>query len=99
VDGMDDRGRQEVRVLVFAASLREDSTNSVLARIAATALELQGATIDYATMRDFDCPSYDQDVEDTEGIPAGAAEMRRRLEAADGFVLASPSTTRRCPTC
>ncbi len=90
MDGMDDRGRQEVRVLVFAASLREDSTNSALARIAATALELQGATIDYATMREFDSPSYDQDVEDTEGIPAGAAEMRRRLEAADGFVVASP---------
>jgi hypothetical protein len=27
---MDDRDRQEVRVLVFAASLREDSTNSRL---------------------------------------------------------------------
>jgi chromate reductase len=77
-------------VLVFAASLREDSTNSTLARIAATALDLQGATIDYATMREFDAPSYDQDVEDTEGIPAGAAEMRQRLEAADAFVIASP---------
>jgi chromate reductase len=77
-------------VLVFAASLREDSTNSTLARIAATALDLQGATIDYATMREFDAPSYDQDVEDTEGIPAGAAEMRQRLEAADAFVIATP---------
>jgi chromate reductase len=90
MDGVDDRVRQEVRVLVFAASLREDSTNSRLARIAATALDLQGATIDFATMREFDSPSYDQDVEDSEGIPAGAAELRRRLEAADAFVLASP---------
>ena len=85
-----DGGRQQVSVLVFAASLREDSINSTLARSAATALELQGATIDYATMREFDTPSYDQDLEDTDGIPAGAAELRRRLEAADAFVIASP---------
>ena len=82
--------RQQVSVLVFAASLSEDSINSKLARIAARALELQGATIDYATMREFDTPSYDQDVEDSDGIPAGAAELRRRLEAADAFVIASP---------
>lgn len=65
-------------------------TNSKLARIAARALELQGATIDYATMREFDTPSYDQGVQDTGGIPAGAVELRRRLESADAFVIASP---------
>ena len=85
-----DGGRQQVSVLVFAASLRADSTNSKLARIAARALELQGATIDYATMREFDTPSYDQDLEDGDGIPSGAAELRRRLEAADAVVIASP---------
>jgi chromate reductase len=85
-----DGARQQVSVLVFAASLREDSINSKLARVAARALELQGATIDYASMREFDTPSYDQDVEDGDGIPAGAAELRGRLEAADAFVIASP---------
>ncbi|HZO87527.1 MAG TPA: NAD(P)H-dependent oxidoreductase [Chthonomonadaceae bacterium] len=41
-------------------------------------------------MEDFDCPSFDQDVEDAEGLPPGAAELRRRLEANDAFVIASP---------
>jgi multimeric flavodoxin WrbA len=41
-------------------------------------------------MREFDTPSYDGDVEASEGFPAGAEELRRRLEACDGFVISSP---------
>lgn len=41
-------------------------------------------------MEEFDCPSYDGDREEKDGIPRGAAEMRRRLEANDAFVIASP---------
>jgi chromate reductase len=82
--------RQPVSVLVFGASLREDSINSRLARLVAGTLQVHGAAVDYATMREFDAPSYDQDVEDSVGAPAGAAEFRRRLEACDAFVIASP---------
>jgi chromate reductase, NAD(P)H dehydrogenase (quinone) len=41
-------------------------------------------------MRDFDVPSYNQDVQGDEGFPAGADEFRRRLESCDGFVISSP---------
>jgi chromate reductase, NAD(P)H dehydrogenase (quinone) len=41
-------------------------------------------------MRDFDAPSYDQDAQREEGLPPGAGEFRRRLEACHGFVVASP---------
>ena len=41
-------------------------------------------------MADFDCPSYNQDVQAGQGFPAGAQEFRRRLEASDGFVICSP---------
>ena len=41
-------------------------------------------------MRDFDAPSYNQDVQREEGFPPGAEEFRRRLEACHGFVVASP---------
>jgi chromate reductase len=85
-----DGARQQVSVPVFEASLHEDSTNSKLAGVAARTLELHGATIDYPAMRECDTPSHDQDVEDSDGIPAGAVELRRRLEAADAFVIASP---------
>jgi NAD(P)H-dependent FMN reductase len=41
-------------------------------------------------MRDFDCPSYDGDVETRDGIAPGAEAFRKRLTAADAFILASP---------
>lgn len=80
----------QIDVLIFAASLRRGSLNDRLADLAAEAATRHGATVDRATMMDFDCPSYDGDVESAVGIPAGAAELRRRLLAADAFIIASP---------
>jgi chromate reductase, NAD(P)H dehydrogenase (quinone) len=77
-------------LLVLSASLRADSLNTRLARLAARVIDQHGGTADLASMAEFDCPSYHGDVEAREGIPAGAEEFRRRLEACDGFVIASP---------
>jgi chromate reductase len=82
--------RRTVRFLVFSASLRADSLNTRLADLAATCLEANGGTVDRASMREFDCSSYNFDVQSGEGFPGGADELRRRLEACDGFVIASP---------
>ena len=82
--------RERIRILVFTASLRRDSLNTKLADLAAAAVEANGGEVDVAAMRDFDAPSYDQDVQRDEGFPAGAGEFRRRLEACHGFVVSSP---------
>jgi NAD(P)H-dependent FMN reductase len=82
-------GRQ-VRVLVFAASLRSGSLNDRLAALAAAVVEEHGAIADRAAMADFDCPSYDGDDERDTGVPPGAQRLRDRLVAADAFVIASP---------
>jgi chromate reductase, NAD(P)H dehydrogenase (quinone) len=82
--------RSAVSFLVFSASLRGDSLNSRLADLAATCLEAHGGTVDRASMRDFDCPSYNFDVQSHEGFPPGAEELRRRLVQCDGFVVSSP---------
>lgn len=87
---MDDERREQLRVLVFAASLRADSINARLARLAATVIEGLGATVDLASMREFDAPSYDGDLESSDGLPAGSQAFRARLEAANAFVIASP---------
>jgi chromate reductase, NAD(P)H dehydrogenase (quinone) len=79
-----------LRVLVFGASLRKASLNTKLAQLAAHVAEQYGATVDLASMRDFDAPSFDGDVEASGGMPAGAIELKRRLTANDAFVLASP---------
>jgi chromate reductase, NAD(P)H dehydrogenase (quinone) len=84
------RLREPIRFLVFSASLRRDSLNTKLADLAATAVEANGGDVTVARMRDFDCPSYDLDVQNEEGFPPGAEEFRRQLEACHGFVVASP---------
>ncbi len=99
-------GREPLRFLVFAASLRAGSLNARLAELAAKMIEANGATVDLASMADFDAPSFDGDVEESGGLPPGAQRFRERLEAANGFVIAarsglptshSPTTGGNCP--
>ena len=87
---VDDQAREPVSFLVFSASLRGGSLNTRLAELAAGAIERKGGTVDFASMAQFDCPSYNADVQRDEGFPAGADELRRRLEASDAFVICSP---------
>jgi NAD(P)H-dependent FMN reductase len=82
--------REQIRFLVFSASLRANSLNNDLAALAAKTIEGNGGDVDVASMVDFDCPSYNLDVQTREGFPDGAQEFRRRLESCDGFVISSP---------
>ena len=78
-----------VRVLLFAASLRRDSLNARLAEVVRRIVERRGVAVDVASMRDFDCPSYDGDREEEEGIPAGEHRFRDRLLACDAVLIAA----------
>ena len=82
--------REPTRVLIFGASLRGESLNVKLARLAARSVERHGAQCDFASMAEFDCPGYNGDVEAAEGLPQAAHNLRRRLEQADAFLIASP---------
>ena len=79
-----------VRLLVFSASLRAESLNTKLAKLVAEHARARGATVDVASMHGLDCPSYDGDREAKDGIPPGAHELKKRLEANDAFVIVSP---------
>lgn len=87
---MTSSGNPELKVLVFGASLRAESLNRKLAALAARVAGQNGATVDHASMRDFDVPTYDGDVEKADGIPKGAEEFKRRLDDCDAFIVASP---------
>jgi NAD(P)H-dependent FMN reductase len=87
---VDGQAREPVSFLVFSASLREGSLNTQLADLAAGAIESNRCTVVSGTMAEFDCPSYDADVQREQGFPPGAEELRRRLEASDAFVISSP---------
>jgi chromate reductase, NAD(P)H dehydrogenase (quinone) len=79
-----------VKVLVFGASLSKTSLNDRLATLAAQVLARNDCIVDRAHMADFDCPSYDFDVEKEGRFPGGAQRLKERLLDADAFVIASP---------
>jgi chromate reductase, NAD(P)H dehydrogenase (quinone) len=70
--------------------MRAGSLNDQLANMAAAIAEEKGGTVVRATMSDFECPPYDQDVEVTKGLPAGAQALHDKLQSVDGFIIASP---------
>ncbi|MBD0352742.1 MAG: NAD(P)H-dependent oxidoreductase [Flavisolibacter sp.] len=82
--------REPIRFLLFAASLRKDSLNLQLVQLAAHIMEKNGGKVDLVNMSAFDCPSYNQDVEQKGALPAGAEQFRKRLLANDAFIIASP---------
>jgi chromate reductase, NAD(P)H dehydrogenase (quinone) len=84
------KSREPIRILVFAASLRDGSLNERLARLAADTVSRNGGEVDAASMRDFDAPSYDADVQASEGFPEGAERLRDCLTRNDAFLIASP---------
>ncbi|MGW1653758.1 NADPH-dependent FMN reductase [Streptomyces atratus] len=85
-----DVGPAPVRVLVFGAARRAGSTNAQLASLASGLVAEAGAEVDMASMRDFDMPLYDGDVEAAEGLPAGALALCERIQRCDAFVISSP---------
>jgi NAD(P)H-dependent FMN reductase len=79
-----------MKILAFAASLRAASHNRRLIAAAAAIARGEGAEVDLADFHEFDMPLYDGDLQQTGGLPAGALELVRRIEAADGIMIASP---------
>ena len=82
--------QEPLRILVFSASMRAGSLNSRLAKLTALAIEKNGGKADLASVKEFDCPSYNQDLEPDGSHPAGAEEFRKRILANDAFIIASP---------
>jgi chromate reductase, NAD(P)H dehydrogenase (quinone) len=82
--------RGPLRFLIFSASLRKESLNTRLAKLAKESIEKNGGVVDYASMSEFDCSSYNGDGESAVGIPVGAIEFNKRILANDALIISSP---------
>ena len=76
-----------VRILGISGSLRANSYNTALLRLAAS-MAGPGMSIDVATLHGI--PLYDGDTEQREGIPAAVQDLKSRVLAADGLLLVTP---------
>lgn len=80
-------GKCFIRLLVFEASLRKASLNYRLATLIEKIATEHGARVDRGHFSEFECPTFNGDVEE---LPPGAAAFRQRLADAHAFVIASP---------
>lgn len=79
-----------IRVLVFAGSLRRDSYNKKLARLAADAASEAGADVTYVDLADLPMPLYDGDLEAAQGLPTQAKRLKTLMKEHQGLLIASP---------
>jgi chromate reductase len=77
-------------LLFLAGSLRRDSMNKKLARLACSLAEEAGAEASFADLADYGLPLYDEDLIAAHGFPEGALALKARFVAAHGVFLASP---------
>lgn len=78
------------RILAFAGSLRTESWNKKLARIAADAARAAGAEATFVDLRDFPMPVFDEDAERKDGAPEGARKLKELFLAHHGLLISCP---------
>ncbi len=78
------------KILAFAGSLRKDSWNKKLVKIAITGAESAGADVTYIDLKDYPLPIYDQDIEDAQGLPENALKLKELMWKNDGFLISCP---------
>ncbi|HMG15031.1 MAG TPA: NAD(P)H-dependent oxidoreductase [Saprospiraceae bacterium] len=82
--------QEPLRFLVFSASLRKNSLNTTLAKLAVEVIEKNGVKVDFTNISEFDCPSFNQDLEIDGIYPDGAEAFRKKLLDNNAFIIISP---------
>ena len=80
----------QIKLLAFAGSLRSESYNKKLVKIAAQGALAAGAEITFVDLKDLPMPIYDEDFEKAEGIHPNALKLKKLMMEHDGFLIASP---------
>jgi chromate reductase len=78
------------KILCFAGSLRRDSYNKKLVKIAMSAAEAAGAEVTYLDLADIPLPVYDGDIETEKGLPENALRLKRLLKEHDALLMSCP---------
>ncbi|MCB1229061.1 MAG: NAD(P)H-dependent oxidoreductase [Verrucomicrobiae bacterium] len=81
---------EPLKLLAFAGSTRKDSYNQAVLNVVSDAAEAAGAIVDRVSLADFPMPLFDQDLESRDGLPPTTIELKKRMTAADGLLIASP---------
>lgn len=83
-----------IRILGISGSLRRGSYNTALLQAAVPLLEA-GVALEIGSIRGI--PLYDGDLEETEGLPQAVRDLKARVLACDGLLLATPEYNNSLP--
>ncbi|MBZ0137890.1 MAG: NAD(P)H-dependent oxidoreductase [Planctomycetes bacterium] len=78
------------KILAFAGSLRRNSWNKKLIKVAAQGAREAGAEVTLLDMKDYPLPVYDGDDEKADGLPENAKKLKELFKAHDGLLISSP---------
>src|SRR5476651_2600935 len=78
------------KILAFAGSLRAQSFNKKLVRIAADGATAAGGHVTVIDLRDYALPIFDEDLEASGGLPANARKLKDLFLANQGLLISSP---------
>ena len=78
------------RILAFAGSLRKNSFNKRLVRVAGDGASNAGADVTVIDLAMYPLPVFDEDFEKAEGLPDNAIKLKAILKQHDGFLIACP---------
>lgn len=78
------------RILVFSGSVRTGSVNEKLAALMAHELAQMSAEVTRISLRDYELPLYDGDLEAADGVPENAVKLAEQFRAHHGVFIACP---------
>jgi chromate reductase len=78
------------KLIALSGSARRGSLNRAVLATAAIAASSAGAEITLVDLNDYELPLFNQDLEDSDGLPDAAKRLKALFRASDGFILTSP---------
>lgn len=79
-----------MKLLMFAASLRQNSCNKKLITVSSEVVKTGGCVTDRADFSEFCAVNYNADVQDNIGFPVEINNFVQRLKQCDGLIISSP---------
>ncbi len=80
----------KINILAFAGSLRKDSYNKKLVKVAASGAQAAGAEVTFIDLKEYPMSIYDGDLEQANGLPENAIKLKKKMIESDGFLISSP---------
>ncbi len=79
-----------MKLLAFSLSLRQGSYNRKLIKLVGQIVQTSKVEIEILDLLEYEMPPYNADVQENPGFPEAAERLKKKLETAQGFIIASP---------